>query len=347
LLKNLNEIDRENTYSLYLKRGIFDLRKQPPRFEAANFSVKKDYFKRGVGSVLGNYDVYHAPAPELIDFGRPPAVVTIHDLIFKTYPKGHTKDTIDGTDRQMSTIVENAAKIICCSQNTFKDLKTYFPRGAEKASVIYEGVDRSSFFPVADAERGQARAVLERHGVQGDYILFVGTIEPRKNLANLLRAFFFLKEKKKFNGRLVVIGMKGWLSEWVSALVDQLNIKNDVVFTGYVAGDELRYFYSQAKAYVFPSFYEGFGLPILEAFACGVPVVTSDVSSCPEVAGNAAVTVDPGNIEEISEGIASVVNDSKKSFELVQKGFKRLDAFSFRRMAEETLGVYKSVKANQ
>lgn len=343
LIKALGEIDRENTYVLYARKGPFDFRKKVPFFAAKNVSVRADHFKAGPRKLLKDCALYHAPGPEVIGFDSPPSVVTLHDLIFKTYPKGHTASTIQATEQQLASILRHSAKIICASQSTFNDLKTYFPEAGEKAAVIYEAVDGDIFYPLGDGEKKEAAAVLKDRGVTGPYILFVGTIEPRKNLANLLRAFMFLKEQKKFNGKLVVVGMKGWMSGWLEMLLDQLKVRGEVIFPGYLSNRELRYFYAQAEVYVFSSFYEGFGLPILEAMACGAPVITSNVSSCPEVAGGAALTVDPHDLKALTEAMAAVINDKALKEDLRQKGFRRVKDFSFRKMAEETLEVYKEV----
>ena len=137
------------------------------------------------------------------------------------------------------------------------------------------------------------QASLRNLGIDKPYVLYVGTIEPRKNLTGLLESFALLKSRKVFQGQLVVVGMKGWMVENTGELIKKLGIGQDVIFTGFVSDEQLRQLYNMAELFVFPSFYEGFGFPILEAFCCGVPVISSNTSSCGEIAADAALTIEP------------------------------------------------------
>lgn len=267
----------------------------------------------------------------------------MHDLIFKTFPQGHTQKTIESTEKQFCNIVKQASKIICVSQNTIDDLHRHFNLDQNQTSLVYQGVDKGIFYPMEQEENCLAQKIIRAKGIDGKYILSVGTVEPRKNLENLIYSFNLLKNKKKFTGKLAIIGMQGWMSEGVMTLVQKLDLKNDIVFLGYLTDAELRYFYNNAEVFVFPSFYEGFGFPIVEAFCCGAPVVTSNVSSCPEIAQEAALKIDPYKPSDISEAIEKVLEDSKFRRSLREKGFVRSADFSFRKMAKETLDVYKDV----
>lgn len=342
LLSSLSQIDRVNDYHLYVKKGFFNISKKVPRFGVDNFHVEIDRFKKGIAQVLGEVDIYHSPSHEFISVNSgSKAVVTIHDLIFKAFPQGHTQKTIDDTEKQFESIIAKASKLICCSQNTKKDLQKYFGVGDDKISLVYQGVDKGLFYRLDGAENHLAKKMLKRKGIHEPYILTVGTIEPRKNLGNILQAFDKLRTRKQFFGKLVVIGMKGWMSEGVAGLIRKLELQHDVIFCGYLSNQELRWFYNHAQAFLFPSFYEGFGFPIVEAFCCGTPVVTSNVSSCPEVAGDAACIVNPYDPEEISVAVASLVNDKKKREQMSARGLKRALDFSFMKTAENTLKVYQ------
>ncbi|MCA9405677.1 MAG: glycosyltransferase family 4 protein, partial [Candidatus Omnitrophica bacterium] len=150
-------------------------------------------------------------------------------------------------------------------------------------------------------------------------------------------------EEKKFNGKLVIAGMKGWKSESFDKNLKKFGIHNDVVVLGFLKNEELRHFYATCEVFVFPSFYEGFGFPIIEAFNCGAAVITSNVSSCPELAGDAALTVDPNDIQQMTDSIITVLNDEKLREDLRARGLQRAEEFSFQRTAEETLRVYEEV----
>ncbi len=344
LLKSLSEIDNENTYLLYAKKGIINLNKRIPKFEAKNFIVKVDRFKSGFSKIIGKVDIYHSPSPDALSVNDgAKIIVTVHDLIFKTFPEGHTQKAIDETEKMMCNIGERATKIICCSNNTLNDLRKYFHIPDNKVTVIHQGVDKNVFYPINEEENIIAERVIRKHGIREPYILSVGTIEPRKNLENILYSYDKLRTRKHFLGKLAVIGMKGWLSEGVEGLIKKLELKDHVIFLGYLTDNELRYFYNKAEAFVFPSFYEGFGFPLVEAFCCGTPVVTSNVSSCPEVAQDAALFVNPRDPDDIAQAVAQVVNDHNFKKILVEKGFKRGSDFSFRKTAEKTLAIYREV----
>lgn len=344
LVHSLCAIDHENQYSLYVKKGLLNISKRVPKIPSQNFTVKIDRFKRGLQKCLGKVDVYHSPSPEPLGINNgAKIIVTVHDLIFKTFPQGHTQKTIDDTEAQMQGLVNTASKFICCSQNTAHDLQKYFQVPQEKIALVYQGVDKNIFYLIGQEEERAAEHFIHSKGVHTPYILFVGTIEPRKNLENLLYAFDKLKTRKLFQGKLAVIGMKGWMSEGIENLIKKLDLESDVIFLGYLSDTGLRYFYNKAQALAFPSFYEGFGFPIVEAFCCGTPVVTSNVSSCPEVAMDAALTVDPAHPEEIAQALTQIIHDDHLRKELREKGFKRAGDFNFLKTAQRTLEVYREV----
>lgn len=344
LIQSLGEIDQENQYLLYTPKRFFSPRKRFPSIPARNFFLKIDRFSRGVDKTVGAMDLYHSPSPEAwLNLNGAKVIVTVHDLIFKTYPQGHTASTIAVAQEQFRDIVEKAAKIICCSQSTLDDLNHYFKVEAKKTALIYQGVNQKDFYPIDEKEGKLAEKTIRSKGIDCPFILFVGTIEPRKNLRNLLAAFSLLKNKKVFDGKLVLIGMQGWMSEDLAGFVGKLGIKEDVAFTGFLSNEELRHFYNKAGVFVFPSFYEGFGFPIVEAFSCGAPVVTSNVSSCPEIASDAALKVDPNSPENIAQAIERILEDSVLRNELRAKGLKRAAQFTFLNTARQTLKVYQEV----
>ena len=185
--------------------------------------------------------------------------------------------------------------------------------------------------------------VKARYKINRDYILFVGTLEPRKNITNIIRAYNMLPHHLKYNHLLVICGKKGWYYEEIFRTVEELNLEDNVIFTGYVPDKDVPLLMNGAKVFVYPSFYEGFGLPPLEAMACGTPVISSNVSSIPEVVGNAGILVNPNNVEELSDAIVRVVSNEELRAQLSEKGLRQANKFSWRATVEKTVEVYNRV----
>ena len=343
LVASLSQIDAANRYSLYTTRGWGEVKSRITRRDASNFAVKFDWLKRGAAKTLISVDIYHAPSPEVLPELDARIVVTVHDLIYKTYPQGHTQETLALSDAQFQSFIPRAARIICSSRSTQNDVNRYFPEAKNKTCCIYQGVDTNIFYPLPQWEVASSWEKAREKGVAGPFILFVGTIEPRKNLKGLLEAFARLKQKKVFDGNLVVIGMAGWKGEGVTGLIEHLGIKDNVIFPGFASNDELRVFYNLAEVFVFPSFYEGFGYPILEAFSCGAAVVTSNVSSCPELAADAALTVDPVDPQAIAQAMERILQDPGLKIALKHKALARAQGFDNKETARKTLRVYEEV----
>jgi len=343
LVDQLKAIDQTNDYSLYAPRKFFDFKRTTPWIGGGNFKFKHDPFKAGPAKTLGNIDIYHSPSPDALNVTGCKIIVTVHDLIYKTFPQGHTPATIETSEKQFREITQRADKIICCSESTRRDLHEHFKLPQDRSCVIYQGVDRKVFYPMEEDPFYQAQWLMKARGISRPFLLFVGTIEPRKNLVNLLEALAYLREHKKFSGQLVVVGMKGWLSDGLKEFIGKLKIGSSVKFLGFVSDDELRILYNKAEAFVFPSFYEGFGFPIVEAMSCGAPVITSNTSSCIEVAGEAALSVSPRDPQSIANAIARITGDRALREALIEKGLKRSRDFSFEKTAQETLQVYKEV----
>jgi len=343
LVKSLSHIDTTNEYWLYLKKNLWDLKRTIPLEPTANFIHKINNTNRRLSTFLEDVDVYHSPSLGFFDDYSGKVVVTIHDLIHKTFARGHTDDALSTIEMQVNEAVEKAQKIICCSQSTINDLRKYYRVDPEKVRLVYQGVDKAIFRPFNTEELNQARRLVASKGIDGRFILNVGTIEPRKNLKNLIKAFGVLKEKKYFDGKLVIAGLKGWMMEEFDAWLQEQPAAKDCIFVGYLSDPELSCFYNTAELFAFPSFYEGFGFPILEAMSCATAVVTSNISSCPEIAGEGAFTVDPSIPESIVMGLRSVLEEGPFKTRLKERALERSKMFSFRNTAEETLEVYQAV----
>jgi glycosyltransferase involved in cell wall biosynthesis len=289
-----------------------------------------------------NVDVFHSPdfIPPLRASG--PSVITIHDLAFLIYPHFLTKDSAHYYG-QIDRAVRRANRIITVSESTKGDLIRMLGTPENKIRVIYEAAD--PLFQPEDRESAleQVQALFD---LPGDFILFVSTIEPRKNVTGLLRAYRRLRDDYRLTPALVLVGARGWLCDEVDELVDKLELRPYCFFLGNVGSHDLSHLYNAAQCLVHPAFYEGFGLPPLEAMACGTPVIVSNISSLPEVVGDAALLVNPENDEEITVALWRLLTDQALWSELREKGLKRAAAFSWQRAAQQTMAVYRETTAS-
>lgn len=267
------------------------------------------------------------------------SVITVHDLAFLIYPQILTKESIRYYS-QIEEAVERADHIIAVSEWTKKDLVERLGAPETKITVVYEAAEE--IYRPIDPQEARCK-VQELFGLDQRFILFVSTIEPRKNVPTLLKAFKIVRERCREEVKLVLVGGKGWLSENVFEMVDKLNLRRDVVFLGFVPTEKLLYLYNAASLLAHPALYEGFGLPILEAMACGLPVVASNVSSIPEVTGSAAMLVDPEDEEALAAAIRRILKEPEFAQALKEKGLRRASLFSWKKTAAQTLEVYRKV----
>ncbi len=262
------------------------------------------------------------------------SLITIHDMAHHFYPKyvvqGHDVDL----PKYLSNCAAKADLILCMSENTKKDVINILGVPVEKVWVTYNGV--SEAFHCNGDER-LLSDLRKRHGLPERFILFVGTIEPRKNLVKLVEACHLLYSRDRVKEPLVIVGGKGWKNEAFYEIIRKLKVEDRIIFTGYVSDADLPLIYNAATVFVYPSLYEGFGIPVIEAMACGVPVVTSNVSSLPEVAGDAAILVNPEDVEEIASGINRVLSDEGLCKDLQDKGLKQARKFTWGACARKTL----------
>lgn len=288
-----------------------------------------------IETFTGKLDVFHSS-----DWTQPPTraakVTTIHDLAVLKYPEVFPPNILSAHRRRLAWVKKECDLIIAVSKSTKKDIIEILKIPEAKIHVIYEAPS-FNFTSEVSPRRGRGPSTSEvfrvkkRYGIKGDYILSVATLEPRKNLQRIIKAFKILG--KDFNDfQLVLVGKIGW--------GESLKPSQNIILTGYVTDEELSVLYSGASCLIYPSLYEGFGQPILEAMACGCPVVTSNISSMPEVAGDAAVLVDPLSVESIAEGIKKALENRE---ELVKKGYQQVKKFSWDKCARETLKVYEEV----
>jgi glycosyltransferase involved in cell wall biosynthesis len=269
----------------------------------------------------------------------------MHDLAVYKVPEVFPKLSRTKTKTIINLMAGKADKVIAVSNSTKKDLTDILKVPEDKIRVICSGFDRRLF----EESKVNREEVLKKYGIDaGDkYIMFLGTIEPVKNIARLFDAYRMFKESCRIgDGRcahkLVLAGKNGWLASQYKQIAKDLGIEKDVIFTGYVAPEELVPLFKNADFFVMPSLYEGFGTTVLEAFATGTPAIVSGVSSIPEIAGDAAIFVNPHDTKEISDAMVKLSGDENLKKELREKGKKQLEKFDWEKTAKETLLVYES-----
>lgn len=340
LLRALAQLDTTNEYKLFYATPNpvpHPLPALPSNFSARHLPFHDIWLARlwhraqlplPVELITGPLDLYHAP-----DFTLPPvrarSLLTIHDLSFVRDPESAAPGLRDYLNTVVPRSVARATHLIAVSQATKADLMDLYHTPESKISVLYEGVD-PIFKPTPEP------AIREKYKLgSAPYIFSVSTIQPRKNYARLIRAMAALPEY-----RLVIAGGPGWLHEPIYAEADKPEVKGRVQFLGFVPDADLPALYSEAAAFAYPSLYEGFGLPLLEAMACGTPTLTSNVSCLPEVAADAAVLVDPLRVEAIADGLKQTLAQRQQ---LITRGFERAAQFRWDAVARQLLSLYQTV----
>ena len=272
----------------------------------------------------------------MYDSKRVKNVVTIHDIPQHSNPYSGTRHP-EKKIRRYAEIMAGADRIIADSAYTKADILRFYPVPEERIDVVHLGVDDL----IRPADEETIQAALLRYGIRSPYLLHVGRVEKKKNLSRALEAFAGIRKRSAHPIQIVLAGTPGPGGEEVFQTIERLGLKEDVRHVGYVRQEDLPALYSGALLFLFPSLYEGFGMPVLEAMACGTPVLTSDVTSLPEVVGDAAVQVDPLDVESIAREILRLVEDGQLREEYVRKGLERAKEFTWERTARETLAVYR------
>ena len=291
-----------------------------------------------VENLIGSVDVYHATNYFLPPSRRGRRVLSIYDLAFLVRPQWSSPRIAGPFSRTIRRFAHEADLLLAASESTKRDIVNLLEVPEEKVRVTY-GAPNASLRPVPRDEAQQR--VADRFGIRDPFVLFAGTIEPRKNVLGLIRAFRALA--KSLPHRLVLAGSIGWNAESTLAALQDPALRDTVTRAGFVSFDELSALYSAADVFVFPSFYEGFGLPVLEAMACGCPVVTSNASSLPEVGGDAAIYCDPADVTGLSDAIEHIVSDPDLRSRMIAAGHDRARRFTWRSCAEATLSAYREV----
>ena len=362
LVRALSQIDHQNKYVLY---PVFYYTFHPQYRQAvfphaANLRVAFRWFPPALLRVLrhpyapwftrewllGRVDVVHSvsfSAPRL-RIGRKRLVVTLHDVSFLTHPECHTRANLAHTLSGTRDAVAWADALIAISQHTRQDLIERMGASPDRVVVTYIAPN-----PLCVREDNPLvlSHVRSAYQLPRDFILFVGALEPRKNVKRLLAAYAQLSPALRRDVHLVIAGGQGWLTDDIRPMVKALALTAQVHFLGYVKEEDLPVLYSLATVFAYPSLYEGFGLPVLEAMHCGTPVLTSNVSALPEIAGEAALLVSPTNVDAITDGLTRLLEETDLRAELRERGYARVRLFSWERCARETLAVYQRVYQGQ
>lgn len=342
LLKRFGALAPETAFTLYHK-GAFNPVLAPPKLP--NYEERALPFPYAWMQTRFAWEMFlRKPERLFLPIQAAPMILprgiqvtaTIHDLAFRRYPETFPKSHLHKLNLMLATAVRQADKLIAVSESTKHDLLEFFPKlSPEKIRVIHHGFDGEFFFGRISEKELDLR--LTTYGLrQGEYALYVGALQPRKNLARLIEAFDVAKRSIP-EMKLVLAGEPAWLSDGILAAREKSPYKDDIILTGRISFDDLRVFYQGARFFAFPSLYEGFGLPILEAFASGTPVLTAANSSLVEVAGKAALYCHAESVPDIAEKLERLWDDEALRQHLVMSGEDQLRKFSWDKCAEETL----------
>jgi len=344
LLQAIQELDQENQYYL-ISNGAIHFEVVNPRWKKLEGRLPQrkigtlwmQVFVPRLASTL-KLDLFWGPRHQLPLFmpKEIKTVLTVHDIVHLLFPRTMSLPNLVAERLLMQRSIRRADYVMADSQSTASGIQEHYQVRPTKIGVVYPGgptVSEQMHSPVSDDEK-----------LPGKYFLFVGTLEPRKNLRAILGAFALLDTERE-DVHIVVVGNIGWKTKDVMSLLKAHRYRSRIHFTGYVDAARLSFIYRNALCLLYPSLYEGFGFPILEAMTYGVPVITSNVSSMPEVAGDAALLVDPNDINELANAMNMILSNGNLRDLMVFKGYKRLKEFSWMRCAEEVLDIFKKVSS--
>ncbi|MFA5644394.1 MAG: glycosyltransferase family 1 protein [Patescibacteria group bacterium] len=351
LLKNILKIDKHNAYSFFYNsfKSVpvpnFPVKTIKSRYpnKIFNYFLQKVLNYPKLDKVIGGCDVFYSPHINFSSFSKKTKkVITIHDLSFLRYPEFFSwRKNFWHWSLNIKKNIQKMDKIIAVSQNTKNDILELLDVPEDKVEVIYPGLpdfsDLNSDNYVFNLDYLKSKYKIDR-----DYILYLGTIEPRKNIAGLISAYNIFRDKGN-DCLLVLAGAWGWKTGEIKEIWQKSKYKADIRFISYIDHKLKPCLYKKAKIFVYPSFYEGFGFPPLEAMYFGVPVIGSNVSSLAEVLGDASILINPNKPLEIAEAMSSLWKDQNLRNKIIEKGFKRVSNFSWEKTAEEYLNIFRSI----
>lgn len=342
LLIEFQKFKNDNKFTIYLK--------EPPKNHmpapTSNFTYKvigPKKFWTQFGLPLSLYlerkpQIFFSPTHYAPRFSPIPTVISIMDLSFIHFPDLFAKKDLYQLNSWTKYSVKNAKAILTISNSTKDDIIKLYGVKPEDIYVTYPGIKKSESWSLKGRNMDE---LSKKFGIKGDYVLFVGTLQPRKNIEVLIEAFSILKSKEM---QLIIVGKRGWLYEDILKAPEKYGVSDKVKFLDFVSDEELPYLYQNAMCFVLPSLYEGFGLPVLEAMKYGCPVLTSNVSSLPEAGGDAALYFNPKDPADIARQIKRVIEDPKLRTAMIEKGKAQIKKFSWEKTARQTLKVLEGLK---
>lgn len=347
LIKGICEIDHENDYTVLLPGE--PLPDMPDAREGFRYkTLKPNRLWTRIALPLALYkskikpDVMFSPTHYIPRFSPVARVVTIFDLSYLHYPQMFTKKDLWQLTNWSKYSIQSAKHIITISNASKKDIIKNYRVDKNKVTVAYPGFNSSLFYYPQPQDK--VNDVLNKYKIEGDYVIYTGTIQPRKNLIRLIEAF-----KRIENLKLVIVGKtrgegrEGWMFDEILKAPKNLGIEEKVIFTGFVPTEDLPFLVSGAKAFALVSLWEGFGIPVVEAMACGVPIIVSDLSSLPEITGKAGLFVNPESVSQIEQAIRTISSDKKLHAKLSKAGLEQAQKFSWKRCTKEVIKVLESV----
>lgn len=336
LLKGLYKINSPCKFSVYLsappvadmpeERKNWKYRVIPPPKLWTQWRLPLDLYLNKQKS-----DVFLSPSHYMPRYSPVPVVVIIADLGYLKFPQYYRRKDYLQLKNWTEYSIKKATHIIAVSQTTKNDLIEFYKISPDRVSVVYHGYDKDVYHQINN--KPETDRILKKYGIDSSFILFLGSLRPTKNVERLIEAFNILKDK---NIKLVLAGKKGWMYESIFEKVGKLGLEKRVIFTDYVLGEDLPFLLSSAKVFALPSLYEGFGIPVIEAMACGIPTIVSNAGSLPEISGGASVIVDPLDIENISDGLEIAI---KKSGLYIKLGFERVKDFNWQKSAKNVVDI--------
>jgi glycosyltransferase involved in cell wall biosynthesis len=346
-LMELNKIDKKNDYIVYLPvKPTSDMlgERQKWRYEVLPNKPLWTVFSLSPAIRRQKFDVFFSPTHYAPLFAPCPQVISILDLSYKHFPELFKKKDLLKLNLWGGYSVRSARKIITISRSAKNDIIREYRVDPKRVIVIYPGlkfeIRNSKFETNHKSEMSNSKQILNKYGIDGSYILFVGTLQPRKNIVRLVEAFSMLKS---YNLHLIIVGRRGWKYEEILRSPERFGVSGRVHFLEDVTDEDLPAFYKSAEIFVLPSLYEGFGLPVLEAMKYGCPVLTSNASSLPEAGGSAAVYFNPEDASDIAQKIEKVLSDKELANDMIKKGHEQVKKFSWEKSARQVLKVLEDV----
>lgn len=340
VIDQLEKIDKNNSYTIYLKeRPLPDLPKERLGWKYSFFGPSKLWTQIALPFKLftqkEKIDFFYSPSHYAPRFSPVPTIVSIMDLWHHRHPEQFNKKDLYQLTKWEAYSVKKASHIVTISEFSKKEIMHFYKIPSERITVAYPGY---SHYTITNKDY-EISKVKEKYHIKNSYLLYLGTLQPKKNLLGLIRAFdLVIKQRENLKITVVIAGKKGWLYQEIFSEVKRLGLEEKIVFTGFVSEEEKPYLISGATSFVLPSFYEGFGIPVLEAMGLGVPVIASNGGSLPEAGGEAAFYCDPYRDQSISEAIDKVLDlNEKQRDEIIKEGLRQTEKFSWEKCSRKVL----------